>query len=153
MQRLKTIKPPAQAKVKAQARTAKLVLTITKLTTPPEMRTPATVIRAVKAKTKMAKKAKTTKMPKPRRNSKEDDIEDDDGAEPATRSNLTRQDFIIGRQKAKLAKKAKANEAGEGGDNNDEGDEDDDEIAPEDEKLINKVFQKTLPQSLKKHSR
>jgi hypothetical protein len=75
---------------------------------------------------------------------KKDDIEDDDGAEPATRSNLTRQDFIIGRQKAKLAKKAKANEAGEGGDNNDEGDEDDDEIAPEDEKLINKVFQKNI---------
>ena len=72
--------------------------------------------------------------------SKKDDEDVDDGKEPEVKPRLSKQDFIIGRQKAKLAKKAKAGEGEEG----DEAGEGDDEVAPEDEALINKVVSKTF---------
>jgi hypothetical protein len=56
---------------------------------------------------------------------------------------MSKQDFIIGRQKAKLAKTAKAgeNKDGENG-AEDTTDVDDDVVAPEDEALITKVVSK-----------
>ena len=64
--------------------------------------------------------------------------EDDDKAEPEVRKRLSTQDFIIGRQKAKLAK-AKAAE-GEGEEAGEEGDE----VAQEDKDLITKVVSPML---------
>jgi hypothetical protein len=63
----------------------------------------------------------------------------DDNQEPPTRKGLSTQDFIIGRKHRQLTK-AKAGE--EGGEDNKTGD--DDEIAPEDEELINKVVAKNF---------
>lgn len=62
---------------------------------------------------------------------------DDDGVEPVIRKRLSTQDFIIGRQRAKLAK---SQEKDEGGSDEDE----DDNVAPEDEELITKVVAKQL---------
>jgi len=77
-----------------------------------------------------------------------DDKDDkDDGLEPSTRKVLNKQDFIIGRQKAKLSKaKAKADDAGD----NDAGDDNDNEVAPEDEALINKVVSKNFAPIIEK---
>jgi len=63
---------------------------------------------------------KSAKAPQGEGSQKEGE-DDDDKLEPETRKRLSPQDFIIGRQKAKLAKKAKASE-GEGEDNKDEDD-------------------------------
>jgi hypothetical protein len=62
--------------------------------------------------------------------------DDDDNQEPATRTRLAREDFIIARQKAKLAKKREEQK--------DEGQEevDESEVAPEDEEMITKVVAK-----------
>jgi hypothetical protein len=79
----------------------------------------------------------------------DDDI--DDGAEPPVKPRLSKQDFIIGRQKAKLAKTAKADD-NKGGDN-DKGDDhagEDEEVAPEDEALITKVVSPMLAPILEK---
>lgn len=78
---------------------------------------------------------------------KEGDEEVDDGSEPESRKRLSKQDFIIGRQRAKLAKnQAKAGEAAnkEGGEGGDGDDDDDTDVAPEDEALINKVISKNV---------
>jgi len=65
---------------------------------------------------------------------------EDDNLEPETRNKLSTQDFIIGRQKAKLAKKAKTEEGeGEGGKEG-EGEE----VAQEDKDLITKVVSPLL---------
>ena len=66
--------------------------------------------------------------------------EDDDKSEPEVRNRLSTQDFIIGRQKAKLAKKAKAGEGEGEGNKADE----DDEVAQEDKDLITKVVSPLL---------
>ena len=64
---------------------------------------------------------------------------EDDGGEPVVRKRLSAQDFIIGRQRAKLAKsQEKQDDAPE---NNED---DDDKIAPEDESLITRVVAKQL---------
>lgn len=68
----------------------------------------------------------------------------DDKEEPAVRKRLSTQDFIIGRQRAKIAKEnaKKDDDDGAGdGKKDDETDEDDD-IAPEDEAMISKVVAK-----------
>lgn len=69
-----------------------------------------------------------------------DTSKDDDGAEPPVKPRLSKQDFIIGRQKAKIAKAKADDKDGEGKDN--ETDTDYDEVAPEDEALITKVVNK-----------
>jgi hypothetical protein len=68
---------------------------------------------------------------------KDDDI--DDGKEPEVKPRMSTKDFIIQRQQRKLNKQAKA---GDGEDK--ETGEDDEEVAPEDEALINKVVSKTF---------
>lgn len=80
--------------------------------------------------------------------SKGDDEDKDDLKEPPTRPRMSTQDFIIGRQKAKLAKQAKAGEGEDGGEDNKESE--DDEIAPEDEALISKVVAKKFAPLLDK---
>lgn len=77
----------------------------------------------------------------PQKGTQQDD-EADDGKEPEVKPRLSTQDFIIGRQKAKLAKKAKAGEGEEGDGQGNEAGTDDDEVAPEDEALITKVVSK-----------
>ena len=78
----------------------------------------------------------------PNKDTQKDDDEDD-GAEPPVKPRLSKQDFIIGRQKAKIAKTAKADDdkGGDNGKGDDDG-KDDDEVAPEDEALITKVVSK-----------
>lgn len=63
---------------------------------------------------------------------------DDDGKDPDTRARLSKQDFIIGRQRAKLAK-----QQGEA-DNNQNNETDEKPVTPEDEELITKVVAKQL---------
>lgn len=75
----------------------------------------------------------------PDKDTQKDKIEDD-GAEPPVKPRLSKQDFIIGRQKAKLAKTQE--KQGDGTKDNSDTDEDDDEVAPEDEALITKVVSK-----------
>jgi hypothetical protein len=68
--------------------------------------------------------------------------EEDDGSEPDVRKRLSKQDFIIGRQRAKLAK-SKANEDDDDDNNGqDNEDDEDDDVAPEDEALISRVVAK-----------
>lgn len=67
---------------------------------------------------------------------------DDDGKDPVTRKRLSTQDYIIGRQKAKLAKEQTQKD-----DNKDDSsgdDNDDDDVPAEDEAIINKVIAKTM---------
>jgi hypothetical protein len=62
---------------------------------------------------------------------------EDDNKEPEERTRMSKQDYIIGRQKAKLAKEqAKQAEA--------DNDTEDDTIAPEDDALISKIIAKRL---------
>jgi hypothetical protein len=81
-----------------------------------------------------------------------DDDDKDDGKEPDTRKRLSTKDFIIGRQRAKLANKGTDKTKTEGGENgkDGDGDDDDDEVAPEDEELINKVVAKNFAPILDK---
>jgi hypothetical protein len=66
------------------------------------------------------------------------DNDDDDGEDPPLKPRLSKQDFIIGRQKKKLAKQQEKSDEG----NDDDETGDDDEIAPEDEAMISKVVSK-----------
>jgi len=77
-----------------------------------------------------------------KKDDKGDDEFKDDGKEPEVKPRMSSKDFIIKRQQRKIAKlKGKAGEeSNEGGE--DEGG--DDEVAPEDEALINKVVAKTF---------
>lgn len=70
--------------------------------------------------------------------------DDDDNLEPSTRKTLSKQDFIIGRQKAKLAKQ-KEKETYEEDDDNDDG-----EVAPEDERIISNVISKKFAPLIEK---
>lgn len=81
----------------------------------------------------------------------DDDEDKDDGTPPETKKRLSTKDFIIGRQRSKLANKGadktKTNEGegeGEGKDN------EDDEDAPEDVALINRVVAKNFAPILDK---
>lgn len=79
-----------------------------------------------------------------------DDDGKDDGKEPDTRKRLSTKDFIVGRQRAKIAKSAKAGE-GDGKEGKDgEGADGDGDVAPEDEELINKVVAKNFAPILDK---
>jgi hypothetical protein len=69
----------------------------------------------------------------------------DDDKEPDVRKRLSKQDFIIGRQKAKLAKTQEKQDD----DKDDEGD-DDDVVAPEDEAMISKVVAKKFAPIIEK---
>jgi len=66
-----------------------------------------------------------------------DQEEEDDGKEPPVRQRLSKQDFIIGRQKRKLAKKKEAQD-----DDNEDAGEDEDDVSPEDQAMIQKVVAK-----------
>jgi hypothetical protein len=79
---------------------------------------------------------KNAKAPEKKDTSKDNDA--DDGAEPEVKPRMSTKDFIIQRQQRKL-NKAKAGD-GEGKETG----EDDEEVAPEDEALINKVVSKTF---------
>lgn len=85
---------------------------------------------------------------------KEGDEDDkDDGTPPETKKRLSTKDFIIGRQRAKLGKgEAKAKADDEGGDKGEgsEGEGDYNDVAPEDEELINSVVLKNFAPILDK---
>lgn len=72
------------------------------------------------------------------------DNNDDDNAPPPTRKRLSKADFIIGRQRAKLAKKQDRFE------DTDDTESEDEEVAPEDEELITKVVAKQLAPIIEK---
>jgi hypothetical protein len=80
------------------------------------------------------------------------DDDQDDGAEPPEKKRLSKQDFIIGRQRKKLAKQAKAGDGeGEGdGDKGNDGEDDEDGISPEDEEVITKVVSKRFAPVIEK---
>lgn len=81
-------------------------------------------------------KANKAKAPtdNPKKEDKSDNEFKDDGKEPPVRTRMSSKDYIIARQRAKIAKQQKAN--------GDDDDESDDDIAPEDEELITKVVAK-----------
>jgi hypothetical protein len=80
----------------------------------------------------------------PNKDTQKDNDDIDDGKEPEVKPRMSTKDFIIQRQKAKLAKKAKAGEGEEGDGKGNEAGEDDEEFAPEDVSMINKVVSKTF---------
>ena len=76
-----------------------------------------------------------------------EDIQDnDDGTPPPTKKRLSKADFIIGRQRAKLAKQQ--DKSDDETDNNT--DDDDEAVAQEDEELITKVVAKQLAPIIEK---